>query len=209
MINYDEMDKVIERLNSSALEVEKLTKTQEQIKAAEEKLMESKAEIEALTSNFNEEAKETKLALERIKEDVKAGQIENLQKLDSINSDTYKNLQAIKEDINNRVCGAVEKLEKIEEEHIAINAKMDEVLGDYKKLHSSFEFIEISLKGHKEQLVQTKESLERKLKEAKEDVGYKMEAVKDAAMQGANTNKKLIIGFGLVILLLAFLGLFI
>ena len=162
MINYGEMDKVIERLNSSALEVEKLTKTQEQIKAAEEKLMESKAEIEALTSNFNEETKETKLALERI-----------------------------------------------EEEHIAINAKMDEVLGDYKKLHSSFEFIEISLKGYKEQLVQTKESLERKLKETKEDVGYKMEAVKDAAMQGANTNKKLIIGFGLVILLLAFLGLFI
>lgn len=72
--------------------------------------------------------------------------VETQQKLDSaieeikgINDNIYN--------IKNTISDYTKSIEKIEDDHNSIKSQFDNVLHDYKNLHSAFDFLETKLKG--------------------------------------------------------------
>lgn len=93
----------------------------------------------------------------------------------------------------------VDSVEKLEAAHNAIEVKIETVLQDYKKVHSSFEYIELELKKNTSAVAEIQRELEK-------DLHKEIESVK-------RTNRKLTfgiitgVGVSIVTLILAIVNL--
>ena len=156
MINYNEMEKVIQDLNNY---VEKLQKTTE----SQKKIDDSLVQLEKIKANINE----------------------------------------IQETIKNYT----ESIKGIESNHKVLNSQVEEVLQDYKKLHSAFELLDIELK----KINAKNENFEKLLQDSKNELQH-LQKTQQRILESQNKNKVwfgVLTGLASAILIFTIISLFI